>query len=376
MNLPTELLRTFIKAVDLGSFTRAGDAVGRTQSAVSLQMRRLEEMLDTQLVERGTHRVKLTEEGATLASYARRMLALNDEAVAGLARKTSNERFAWDSYRRFIQMYGDVVMGLKPVSKEEHDPFEVIIDMVKDKRGVKLDTDLDTDDLKELVQRFKALIRARIGRDFPVDPWEQLWGSVFAVFESWNNERARVYRELNDIPQSWGTAVNVQAMVFGNLGNTSATGVAFTRDAGTGEDLFNGELVGYALDAHMTQQLVMQALFRAVAAKRPGKGLLHHSDRGSQYCSQAYQKLLRQFGMQVSMSRKGNYWDNAPMESCWGSLKTELVHHRRFASREQAKREITEYIEIFYNRIRKQARLGHLSPAAFSQQYYAMQMAA
>ena len=142
------------------------------------------------------------------------------------------------------------------------------------------------------------------------------------------------------------------------------------------KDLFNGELVGYALDTRMTQQLVMQALFRAVAAKRPGKGLLHHSDRGSQYCSQAYQKLLRQFGMQVSMSRKGNCWDNAPMESCWGSLKTELVHHRRFASREQAKREITEYIEIFYNRIRKQARLSHLSPAAFSQQYYAMQMAA
>ena len=170
-------------------------------------------------------------------------LGLNDEAVAGLAARTNNERFAWDSYRRFIQMYGDVVMGLKPVSKEEHDPFEVIIDMVKEKRGVKLDTDLDTADLKELVQRFKALIRARIGRDFPVDPWEQLWGSVFAVFESWNNDRAKVYRELNDIPQSWGTAVNVQAMVFGNLGDSSSTGVAFSRDAGTGEDLFNGEFL-------------------------------------------------------------------------------------------------------------------------------------
>jgi putative transposase len=142
------------------------------------------------------------------------------------------------------------------------------------------------------------------------------------------------------------------------------------------KDLFNGELVGCALDNRMTQQLVMQALFRAVAAKRPGKGLIHHSDRGSQYCSQAYQKLLQQFGMQASMSRKGNCWDNAPMESCWGILKTELVHHCRFATREQAKREITEYIEIFYNRIRKQARLGHLSPAAFAKQYYAMQMAA
>jgi putative transposase len=126
----------------------------------------------------------------------------------------------------------------------------------------------------------------------------------------------------------------------------------------------------------MTQRLVMQALFRAVAAKRPGKGLIHHSDRGSQYCAHAYQKLLRQFGMQASMSRKGNCWDNAPMESFWGSLKTELVHHCQFKTREQAKREITEYIEIFYNRIRKQARLGYLSPAAFSQQCYAIQMAA
>ena len=170
-------------------------------------------------------------------------LGLNDEAVEGLARKAGNERFAWDSYRRFIQMYGDVVMGLKPVSKEDHDPFEVIIDMIKEAKGVKLDTDLDAADLKELVARFKALIRARIGRDFPTDPWEQLWGAVVAVFESWNNDRARVYRELNDIPQSWGTAVNVQAMVFGNLGTSSATGVAFTRDAGTGEDLFNGEFL-------------------------------------------------------------------------------------------------------------------------------------
>ncbi|MCF8161136.1 MAG: pyruvate, phosphate dikinase [Polaromonas sp.] len=170
-------------------------------------------------------------------------LGLNDEAVLGLARKTNDARFAWDSYRRFVQMYGDVVMGLKPVSKEDHDPFEVIIDMVKAKKGVKLDTDLDADDLKELVQRFKSLIRARIGRDFPTDPWEQLWGAVWAVFESWNNERACVYRELNDIPASWGTAVNVQVMVFGNLGDNSATGVAFSRDAGTGEDLFNGEFL-------------------------------------------------------------------------------------------------------------------------------------
>jgi pyruvate,orthophosphate dikinase len=170
-------------------------------------------------------------------------LGLNDEAVAGLAARTGNPRFAWDSYRRFVQMYGDVVMGLKPASKEEHDPFEIIIDGIKAQRGVRLDTELDADDLRELVQRFKSLIRARLGREFPTDPWDQLWGAVFAVFESWNNDRAKVYRSLNDIPESWGTAVNVQAMVFGNMGDSSATGVAFSRDAGTGEDLFNGEFL-------------------------------------------------------------------------------------------------------------------------------------
>lgn len=142
------------------------------------------------------------------------------------------------------------------------------------------------------------------------------------------------------------------------------------------KDLFQGELVGYAMSERMTTSLVSQALFRAVVAKRPGKGLIHHSDRGSQYCAHAYQQQLQQFGMQVSMSRKGNCWDNAPMESFWGALKNELVHHRRFATREEAKQEITEYIEIFYNRIRKQARLGYLSPAALTQQYYANQIAA
>jgi len=142
------------------------------------------------------------------------------------------------------------------------------------------------------------------------------------------------------------------------------------------KDLFNGELVGYAMAPRMTQNLVMQALYRAVAAKRPGKGLIHHSDRGSQYCAHTYQKLLRQFGMAPSMSRKGDCWDNAPMESFWGSLKNELVHHRQFVTREQATQEITEYIEIFYNRIRKQARLGYLSPAAFNQKYYAKKIAA
>ncbi len=142
------------------------------------------------------------------------------------------------------------------------------------------------------------------------------------------------------------------------------------------KDLFNGELVGYALDERMTQNLVMQALFRAVAARRQERGLVHHSDRGSQYCAHAYQRLLRQFGMQVSMSRKGNCWDNAPMESCWGTLKNELIHHHRFATRGDARQAITEYIEVFYNRIRKQARLGYLSPAAFIQKHYEKQIAA
>lgn len=142
------------------------------------------------------------------------------------------------------------------------------------------------------------------------------------------------------------------------------------------KDLFNGELVGYAMSDRMTKNLVMQALFRATSIKRPAKGLIHHSDRGSQYCSHDYQNLLNQFGMRVSMSRKGNCWDNAPMESFWGTLKNELVHHRKFHTRAQAIREITEYIEIFYNRQRKQARLDYLSPAAFAQRYYATQLAA
>lgn len=142
------------------------------------------------------------------------------------------------------------------------------------------------------------------------------------------------------------------------------------------KDVFNGELVGYAMAEHMTTALVTQALFRGVAAKRPPPGLIHHSDRGSQYCSHDYQALLKQFGMRASMSRKGDCWDNAPMESFWGTLKTELVYHCRFLNREQAKRVITEYIEVFYNRVRKQARLGFLSPVAFRQRYYANRLVA
>nr|WP_320058572.1 pyruvate, phosphate dikinase [uncultured Bacteroides sp.] len=168
-------------------------------------------------------------------------LGLNDEVVEGMTRKTGNARFAWDSYRRFVQMYGDVVLGMKPTNKEDVDPFEAIIEEIKHSKGVKLDNELEVADLKELVKKFKAAVKERTGRDFPTSAYEQLWGAICAVFNSWMNERAILYRKMEGIPDEWGTAVTVQAMVFGNMGETSATGVCFSRDAGTGEDLFNGE---------------------------------------------------------------------------------------------------------------------------------------
>ena len=168
-------------------------------------------------------------------------LGMNDEAVEAMARRSGNPWFAWDSYRRFVQMYGDVVLEMKPASKEDQDPFEEIIEKQKEKRGITKDTDLTVEDLKELVASFKAAVKATTGKDFPACPWEQLWGSICAVFGSWMNERAILYRKLNNIPAEWGTAVSVMAMVFGNMGDNSATGVAFSRDAATGEDIFNGE---------------------------------------------------------------------------------------------------------------------------------------
>jgi len=168
-------------------------------------------------------------------------LGLNETTIQGIIKQSNNERFGWDSYRRFVQMYGDVVMGMKPETKEEEDPFEVIIEKMKEDRGVENDTDLTADDLKELVTQFKDEIKKKTGQDFPTDPWQQLWGSVNAVFGSWNNPRALTYRKLNNIPAHWGTAVNVQAMVFGNMGDDCATGVAFTRDPATGEHEFYGE---------------------------------------------------------------------------------------------------------------------------------------
>ena len=168
-------------------------------------------------------------------------LGLNDTVVAGLAAKTGNERFAYDSYRRFVQMYGDVVLGMKPVNKEDIDPFEAIIEKVKEQRGITLDNELTVDGLKQLVTLFKEAIKQQTGKDFPNDPMEQLWGAICAVFDSWMNERAILYRKMEGIPAEWGTAVTVMAMVFGNMGDSSATGVCFSRDAATGENIFNGE---------------------------------------------------------------------------------------------------------------------------------------
>ena len=168
-------------------------------------------------------------------------LGMNDATVESLAKMSGNPRFAWDSYRRFVQMYGDVVLGMKPKSKTDIDPFEAIMEEVKEAKGIKLDVELDVEDLKTLVVKFKAAVKDFTGSDFPESAWDQLWGGICAVFDSWMNERAIIYRRMNQIPEEWGTAVNVQAMVYGNLGDNSAMGVAFSRDAATGENIFNGE---------------------------------------------------------------------------------------------------------------------------------------
>ena len=168
-------------------------------------------------------------------------LGMNDSVADGLIRKTQNPRFVYDAYRRFVQMYGDVVLDMKPVNKDDIDPFEAIIGEVKSKKGVKNDNELEVEDLKQLVALFKEAIKERTGSAFPDNPVEQLWGAICAVFDSWMNDRAILYRKMEGIPSEWGTAVTVMAMVFGNMGNTSATGVCFSRDSATGENLFNGE---------------------------------------------------------------------------------------------------------------------------------------
>ncbi len=226
-------------------------------------------------------------------------LGMNDDAVKGLINKTGNARFAWDSYRRFVQMYGDVVLDMKPSSKEDSDPFEVIIEEMKESKGVEEDTQLTVDDLKELVSQFKKAVKEKTGHDFPTSPWDQLWGAVSAVFDSWMNERAIYYRKLNNIPAEWGTAVNVQAMVYGNMGQTSGTGVAFTRDAATGENIFNGE---YLIDAQgedvvagtrTPQQITKEGSYRWAKLAQ-----VSESDRASKFPSleeklpEAYKELF------------------------------------------------------------------------------------
>jgi pyruvate,orthophosphate dikinase len=168
-------------------------------------------------------------------------IGLNETTLRGLIEKTGNERFAWDSYRRFVQMYGDVVLGLKPQTKTEIDPFEHIMDELKHERNAHLDTDLSTADLKELVKRFKKAVKDQTGKDFPEEAYDQMWGAIGAVFDSWNNDRAVVYRRQYGYPADWGTAANICSMVFGNMGDDCATGVAFTRDPATGERVFYGE---------------------------------------------------------------------------------------------------------------------------------------
>ena len=243
-------------------------------------------------------------------------LGLNDEAVKGLVKKTGNERFVWDSYRRFVQMYGDVVLGMKPASKEDHDPFEEIIDQLKEEKGVKLDNEFSADDLKEMVDRFKKAVKKVTGHDFPSDPWEQLWGAITSVFDSWMNERAIYYRELNNIPEEWGTAVNIQAMVFGNMGENSATGVAFTRDASTGEDLFNGEYLINAQGEDVVACIGTPQQITVEGSKRWAKlAGVSEKDRKNNYPSleEAMPKIFKEL-MEIETKLEKHYKDMQDIE--------------------------------------------------------------
>ena len=265
-------------------------AVELIKAEVEEAMSKVEEIMGTKFGDKENPLLMSVRSGAR-ASMPGMMdtvlnLGLNDEAVAGIAKKSGNERFAWDSYRRFVQMYGDVVLGMKPVSKEDPDPFEEIIDEMKDEKDVELDTDLTTDDLKEMVKRFKSAVKKQTGHDFPTDPWEQLWGSVTSVFDSWMNDRAIYYRKMEKIPDEWGTAVNVQAMVFGNMGETSATGVAFTRDAGTGENIFNGEYLINAQGEDVVAGIRTPQQITLEGSKRWAKlAMVSEEDRASKFPS-------------------------------------------------------------------------------------------
>ena len=243
-------------------------------------------------------------------------LGLNDEVAEGMCVKTQNPHFVYDSYRRFVQMYGDVVLGMKPVNKTDIDPFEKIIEEVKEIRHIKLDKDLNVDELKLLVARFKTAIKEQTGSDFPTNPIEQLWGAICAVFRSWMNERAILYRKMEGIPDEWGTAVSVMAMVFGNMGETSATGVCFSRDAATGENIFNGEYLVNAQGEDVVagirtpQQITLEGSRRW--AKLQG---ISEAERASKYPSmeEAMPKLYEELnGIQQKL--EDHYRDMQDME--------------------------------------------------------------
>ena len=243
-------------------------------------------------------------------------LGLNDTVVEGMAKKTGNPRFVWDSYRRFVQMYGDVVLDMKPTSKTDIDPFEEILEEVKHEKGVVNDNELSVEALKELVVKFKAAVKAKTGHDFPESSWEQLWGAVCAVFNSWMNDRAIYYRQLNQIPEEWGTAVNVQAMVFGNMGLTSGTGVCFSRDAGTGENLFNGEYLINAQGEDVVAGIRTPQQITLEGSKRWAKlAGISEADRAAKYPSleesmpEMYQAL---FNIQKNLEK--HYKDMQDME--------------------------------------------------------------
>ena len=243
-------------------------------------------------------------------------LGLNDTVAEGMVAKTQNPHFVYDSYRRFVQMYGDVVLGMKPVNKTDIDPFEKIIEEVKEIRGIKLDKDLNVEELKELVKRFKAAIKAQTGKDFPDDPIEQLWGAICAVFRSWMNERAILYRKMEGIPDEWGTAVSVMAMVFGNMGDTSATGVCFSRDAATGENLFNGEYLVNAQGEDVVagirtpQQITLEGSRRWAALQG-----ISEEERASKYPSmeEAMPKLYAELN-EIQQKLEDHYRDMQDME--------------------------------------------------------------
>jgi len=229
-------------------------------------------------------------------------LGLNDVTVKGLADQTGNERFAYDAYRRFVQMFGDVVLGLKPKGKDEHDPFEVIMDRVKEEKGIKLDLELNTEDLKKLVSLYKEEINSKTGKTFPEDPYEQLWAAIGAVFTSWNNERAIAYRRINKIPEEWGTAVNVQSMVFGNMGNDSGTGVAFTRDPASGEKKFYGE---YLIDAQG------EDVVAGTRTPQPIETLQEKLEKPYEELLQIYKRLEKHYREMQDMEftiQKGKLW--------------------------------------------------------------------